>query len=125
MSNFSFKKFKSLPSATACPLIRLRRFFLGRPPQPESPRENQPVCVKCAATVQLPRSAANAVFEVHDLMDRRILHESIAAHNLLQPLSVSNPRHALEVSLLHAAIRMRYLGEAMPEIALVESAQRV
>src|SRR5947209_358068 len=113
MSNFSFKKFKSF-----------KRFNLGHLPATVfSP--SPALFLGSAATVQLPRSAANAVFEVHDLMDRRILHESIAAHNLLQPLSVSNSRHALEVSLLHAAIRMRYFGEAMPETALVESSQRV
>ena len=75
--------------------------------------------------MQLARSAANAILEVDDFMHRKILHESIVAHDLLEPIAVSEARHALEISLLHAAIGMRYFGEAMPKVTLIESAQGV
>src|SRR5205823_1362440 len=93
-----------LPSVSS--LVRFRRFFLGWTAQAEAPRKNQPVCIEGAAAVQLARSAANAVLEVDDFMHRKILHESIVAHDLLEPIAVSEARHALEISLLHAAIRM-------------------
>src|SRR5438445_8033092 len=75
--------------------------------------------------MQLARSAANAILIVDDFMHRKILHESIVAHDLLEPIVVSEACYVLEISLLHAAIRMRDFGEAMPEVALVESSQGV
>jgi len=50
-------------------------------------------------------------------MNCGVCHQSIAAHDLLQPFGVSQPHHALIVAQLRAAIGMRLPDKSMPEIA--------
>src|SRR3990167_3611575 len=67
--------------------------------------------------MQLTGPAPHYILKVNYLIYRKIRDQGIVAHDLLQPLAVSEPHHALVVPKLGTAIVMRFPGVSMPEVS--------